>query len=1171
MKNIFSKHNIKNIIFLTVAIFPFFSFAITLDKSVYYINEPMYFGESGGPTVVYDLSTGNRLSGEGSHDSGQVVSVDKEIDHNYSILETTTDGICEDMALGYAGCKSRPEFVGEFLFRVIARPTGGGSSGGGGGPTAYRPEVKIISPLSGKDYGNIVEINYEATDKNDEAGQPELGMRENSVSIYYSKTSDIRQKIQIGANLPAKGVFKWDTKDIPEGDTYRILIEATDKSNEMGWSATDEFGIDHTIPFFTVKTEPNATRGEDVKIIINSTKELAEIPTAAVRQNEFRAIPLELKGEKDHFEGIYKVISGYDGPAEIKIKGIDLSGNESSSIISGGFFSVGILPPPKPLIISPLDKEIISSEFVNVKGKARGDTEVILIVNGSEKYVVFPDKGEDFIFSHIKLKADFNRGLNFLNIISVDAAKNQSEPAIISLKFNIEPVLSVVSPVSGQKVSETTEILLDVFDKNRDVLNFIYEISRDGGKNWTLLNSSKNKRFLWDTSDSSDGVYSLRVTADDGFSKKISKVDGIIVENLSPAIFFTDGDSSNINKDEYLLKGTASVSDKISGVSLNALEYSLDGGNNWTSADPDDGSFNSAKESFSASLTNLEEKKYRVIFRAKDGRGVYGKAVKNLIVDFGPPLPPAIENISNGDILNMSFDTDKEKEGLQIVVSGRAEPSSVINAVAEDKTYVGIADRNGNFKVSGVHIPVHGENRISLFAIDGAGNKSEKSGISVRYNNPPIVTFINPRMGRGLNHRAEIKFDVKDPDFDPIKSIVLSYRENSAAPFKILAKDPPNNSYIWDVGGFPSSKDYELKVEAGDGISSVSMINKIFIDNTSPKANIQILKSKEFNNNWTFEADGYASDDFSGVEYVEYSLDEDHWFKAMITGGYLARNATFKIKHPFDLPDGNYKLSYRSVDAAGNISQIKSEDIRVDTTAPRVGSFILTSGSINLYPENGEFIIPENIKLMLKVSLESDTLNAVISLNGQDHPLLKNNSSGLWEREFDSGGVGGFQIKVSASDTLGNKTEGKKIADIKAVKDGTVKDGTGKPIAGASITAYVFDFDKQDYAPWRASSYGMVNPVKTDAKGRYMMLLPQGKYQLRIKAAYFVNIKTTEFVLKEPKFINLDFVMQPQEGIRGFIDTLLKKIMIFQYENITALVANIDKVILPEPLKVFKK
>ena len=165
-------------------------------------------------------------------------------------------------------------------------------------------------------------------------------------------------------------------------------------------------------------------------------------------------------------------------------------------------------------------------------------------------------------------------------------------------------------------------------------------------------------------------------------------------------------------------------------------------------------------------------------------------------------------------------------------------------------------------------------------------------------------------------------------------------------------------------------------------------------------------------------------------------------------------------------------------------------------------------------------------------------------------PILKNNSSGLWETDLDSGKEGGFEIKVSAVDKLGNKMEGKRIGEIKVVKAGTVKEvldsGAGKVISGASITAYVFDFDKQSYVPWPAESYGMQNPVVTDVKGNYTLLLPQGKYDLRIKADGFIKVKTTEFTIEEPKFINLDFSMQTQDGFRGFVDKILEKIMIFQ-------------------------
>lgn len=60
-------------------------------------------------------------------------------------------------------------------------------------------------------------------------------------------------------------------------------------------------------------------------------------------------------------------------------------------------------------------------------------------------------------------------------------------------------------------------------------------------------------------------------------------------------------------------------------------------------------------------------------------------------------------------------------------------------------------------------------------------------------------------------------------------------------------------------------------------------------------------------------------DNFSWIETVEYSLDNEHWFKGIITSGFGERSANFRIGHPFVLEDGEYEFRVRAIDFSGNV------------------------------------------------------------------------------------------------------------------------------------------------------------------------------------------------------------------------------------------------------------
>jgi hypothetical protein len=57
----------------------------------------------------------------------------------------------------------------------------------------------------------------------------------------------------------------------------------------------------------------------------------------------------------------------------------------------------------------------------------------------------------------------------------------------------------------------------------------------------------------------------------------------------------------------------------------------------------------------------------------------------------------------------------------------------------------------------------------------------------------------------------------------------------------------------------------------------------------------------------------------------------------------------------------------------------------------------------------------------------------------------------------------------------------------------------------ATVTLYVLRND--EYVPWNGVAFGQKNPVLTDAQGRYVFLVPNGRYRLRVEKAGFVTVQ----------------------------------------------------------------
>ncbi|MDP3697523.1 MAG: Ig-like domain-containing protein [Candidatus Taylorbacteria bacterium] len=1141
----------------------------------------------------------------------------------------------------------RAEAAEEFTF--VAAGAAGGAN--------LTPDISI-TPFERNVFGNSIVIKYEADDLDDARGNAVYGLGENPVSLYYFEGDSPSGRILIAENLQAEGSYVWNTENVPSGNTYRVLAMVKDKILSVDSYGSNFFSIDHSVPVFDLKIDPTATKGEDVRIIIEASEELIKFPEVNIAQKSYKPVMIDLNGIREgsiyrtvdgnevfkKFEGVYKVVSGYDGMAEILISGEDVAGNTGKTIKGNSRFAVGVEPPPKPVIISPLDQDITASDSIDIFGKAREDLEILISVNGEGEFKVRPDTEGNFSVKALPLSATYNNGLNFITVIGRDSFGNTSEAAVVNVKLNADPAVFVRFPQRDSNLNSIAAITIAATDENNDELRFLYEIKPVNGENWTVLAQGvKEKRIRFDTTKFSDGQYVLRITADDGFIKSQVISETFNIRNFRPVISFSDGEKTIIGQSSYILSGSVVIPEKVRDVSrLVSLEYSLDpirdersqaanavpgagpisNGGSWPAV-PLDISSNGFEAKFSFSLIDLKEKAHNILFRAKDSRGLDGKATKILIVDFGPPPAPVVLSPQAGVVLSNADDQDANKAGVQFTISGTAEPESDVIVTCFDCLEVQLLNKSktgvdGKFTAQAT-LRKHGLNRLKVQVVDAAGNRSPETELTVTYNNPPELKFINPRPNRGLDRRVPVKWEAVDPDGDEIKNIALSYAR-AGEPFKNLTRlnlgdsrgstsggigTDLDNNFEWDVSGLAQGN-YQMRLEATDGVSAGIKIIDFFIDNTAPRVELESLVKNVFTKEFILDMSGKAFDDLAGVEFVEFGVDPvrdersqaanavpgagpisngTSWFKTTITRGFLTKEARFQIFKKFKLDDGIYNVRFRAVDGAGNESEIKSQEIIIDTKPPRIGSYVVSSGAIGLFPEGGKFLILEGQEVDFKISLEEDTKTAILNLARSDLSrsdlgtslrsdlqegasrtdlgertdledlgqigLVKNNATGLWESTISLIKPGFKQarpvqvlpvkVRISAEDKNGNMINNKEIGEIEIVKKGKAS-SDGKPVPEAKITVQVFDEDNQSYTEWQGEAHGKENPVYTDAGGEYELLLPAGKYQLLIKKRWFTSLKVSEFNLEQPRYVNFDFELEPRKGIRGYLENIIEQI-----------------------------
>ena len=206
--------------------------------------------------------------------------------------------------------------------------------------------------------------------------------------------------------------------------------------------------------------------------------------------------------------------------------------------------------------------------------------------------------------------------------------------------------------------------------------------------------------------------------------------------------------------------------------------------------------------------------------------------------------------------------------------------------------------------------------------------------------------------------------------------------------------------------------------KSGRKVANAERIS-IFFDNTAPRL---YAKSEDKTSNVPFFVlRGSTDDDFAGIDAVEYRIDNSDWFRGTIEKGFRERSAKFKIDHSERLADGKHEIQVRVVDRAKNFSPIKTLTVSIDSTPPRLGSFMLRNRGSILFPaQGGAFQVAPNSTTTFQIAIAGAPRLVRLLINDEFAPIKMNASSGLWEYDFTFGEAEAT-LKIEAEDELGNK------------------------------------------------------------------------------------------------------------------------------------------------------
>jgi hypothetical protein len=268
----------------------------------------------------------------------------------------------------------------------------------------------------------------------------------------------------------------------------------------------------------------------------------------------------------------------------------------------------------------------------------------------------------------------------------------------------------------------------------------------------------------------------------------------------------------------------------------------------------------------------------------------------------------------------------------------------------------------------------------------------------------------------------------------------VEYKQNSDAwqtGTSVISTDGINSVYtrVYDNAGNTSS--YQLQVKVDTGLPSSKFIVP---ENGSDNVLIQGV----------YPMSGFSSDDLSGVEKVELSMDGGRTWTPLVVSFDNTWNYNFNT---LDVPDGTYSIQVRTTDVAGNKEVVRTsgEDTGAEVTV------VVNNGPphIKLTPE--WFIWDQGLLTITYdyVPLKYGSLTIFDPQNrwpkieipfGKDYPKTV-----TWDRRFADGTIapsGNYRVTVKACNTYDLCS--KKTAKIK-IPWITVLMPTVSPVAPPSV------------------------------------------------------------------------------------------------------------------------
>lgn len=855
--------------------------------------------------------------------------------------------------------------------------------------------------------------------------------KEAVISVTDANVDESNTELKITAGnqvITYKGEDAYKTHSFTEEGVYVLDLSATDKAGNTAAKKVT-FIIDKSAPTLEIT---GVKAGE----FYNSDKNKKEV-TVSVEDLTLDLKQTALKVEKDgaaYSESIQlnsvsdaKAVARHTFTAEGKYK-ITLNSTDKLGQAAPAKSVSFTIDNTNPKAVVTLDDTVMAEDERVVDGEKTVKITVtdkhhefynVSVKKNGQEYVIDPfvQDGENVVTQHL-LKED---GVYEISVDSKDKAGNET---ILTKTITIDTGKPDIhfNGVKHQEHynSETVDVTVSVNDFTFDKKKTTLEMTRTNGDQVTEL-----KPGSWDIYDylkwlykgemnltfTEEGVYQLKVTAEDRFGKTSSKTVEFTIDRTPPKVEIT-----GINQGAFVKSGE---------VVIGVNEYYYETNHVTVTVQKDDSekeeTFVNSGEISDLALKFTEDGDYQIKVSAEDKAGNKATAEASdlelmFTVDSIKPVIDIIDMNTNAAVKNHSYDA--ESKPVSIFVNEHNFANNKVqyeviekNTVTNESKSIWIGDWRNFAEISSLTYNFKDDYEYSIKVIseDAAGNKADEKSVTF------TIDTINPLLATdGIeddrNYQStKASFWVKDTNIDisntklnvlkdgepySIGDIALSYNTEGAL------------SYTFKEEG-----NYTVTLESSDKAKRKSIHGPIrfIIDSTKPVVKVEGVEDHSFNPANKNVTVSINEKNFS-TNNVEMAVTKDN--KSYDLGNFITNQKQLSIIGHHFTQDGLYSILVKSIDKAGNGPVTVNRTFTIDKTKP----------AIEITGVNQDAFYNEDKQVNVAIRDVNIDLNKVtVTRDGARYNMgafsVSHNTASL---SHNFSGEGNYDVLVEATDKAGN-------------------------------------------------------------------------------------------------------------------------------------------------------